>query len=70
MPQIRRRHARTVDEIHVTINPIRRDQILSGLMREYSERKITLEQIRQRDPQSSRNTKNMSLLELLGRSHS
>jgi hypothetical protein len=70
MSKTRSRHPQIILKEHRTVDPIKRDRILIKLMREYSERKISLEQIKQRDPQSSRNTENINLFKLLLKSNS
>lgn len=70
MIRIKHRRDRFHDKANETIDPIKRDRILRRLMREYSERKITFEQLRQRDPQSSEKIRILRFHELLGKSHS
>lgn len=65
MSKTRSRHPQIIIIERKTVDPIKRDRILIKLMREYSERKISLEQIKQSDPQSSRNAENINLFKFL-----
>lgn len=65
MSKTRSRHPQFIIIEHKTVDPIKRDRILIKLMRDYSERKITLDQIKQFDPQSSSNAENINFFKFL-----
>lgn len=66
----RHRHSRPHGTSSETIDPIKRDRILRLLMREYSEGKITFEQLKHRDPQSSQQIRITRFQDILSKSQS
>lgn len=63
----RKRHTRHTPTKLSTVDPIKRDRIMLRLMRKYSDRKITLEQIKKRDPQKQKRYRSDGLVELFGK---